>query len=31
VKKIIENHNGIITASGEINKGATFDIFIPVN
>ncbi|MEP7265157.1 MAG: PAS domain S-box protein [Bacteroidota bacterium] len=30
VKKIIENHNGIITATGELNKGATFDIYIPV-
>lgn len=31
VKKIVENHNGFITASGEQNKGATFDIYIPVN
>ena len=30
VKKIVDNHNGIITASGEINKGARFDIYIPV-
>ncbi len=30
VKKIVENHNGIITAKGELNKGATFDIYIPV-
>lgn len=30
VKKIIENHNGIITATGEPNKGASFDIYIPV-
>jgi signal transduction histidine kinase len=29
VKKIVENHNGIIVAKGEINKGATFDIYIP--
>ncbi len=29
VKKIVENHNGIITATGEIGKGCTFDIFIP--
>lgn len=29
VKKIVENHNGIITASGHLNKGATFDIFLP--
>ncbi|MFM9984270.1 MAG: ATP-binding protein [Flavobacteriales bacterium] len=30
VKKIVENHNGIITATGELNKGAQFDIYIPV-
>ncbi|HKR04143.1 MAG TPA: ATP-binding protein, partial [Bacteroidia bacterium] len=29
VKKIVENHNGIITAKGELNKGATFDIYFP--
>lgn len=29
-KRIIENHNGIITAKGELNKGAQFDIYIPV-
>ena len=29
VKRIVENHNGIITAKGELNKGATFDIYIP--
>lgn len=29
VKKIVENHKGIITATGEVNKGARFDIFIP--
>jgi PAS domain S-box-containing protein len=29
VKKIIENHTGIITAHGELNIGATFDIYIP--
>ena len=29
VKKIIENHHGIITATGQLNKGATFDIYIP--
>jgi PAS domain S-box-containing protein len=28
-KRIIENHKGIITASGRLNKGATFDIYIP--
>ncbi|HUM45327.1 MAG TPA: PAS domain S-box protein [Chitinophagales bacterium] len=31
VKKIVENHEGIITASSELNKGATFDIYIPVS
>lgn len=30
VKRIVENHNGIITARGELNKGATFDMYIPV-
>lgn len=29
VKKIVENHNGIIVATGELNKGAKFDIYIP--
>jgi len=29
VKKIVENHNGIIIANGELNKGAIFDIYIP--
>ena len=29
VKKIVENHNGIITATSELNKGATFDIYFP--
>ncbi len=31
VKKIVENHNGIITAKGQVNGGATFDIYIPLN
>ncbi len=31
VKKIVENHNGLITATGELNKGASFDIYIPSN
>lgn len=30
VKKIVENHNGFITASGEKDKGATFRIYIPI-
>ena len=30
VKKIVENHNGLIFADGEINKGARFDIYIPL-
>ena len=29
VKKIVENHNGIIIATSELNKGAQFDIYIP--
>ena len=29
VKKIVDNHNGLITADGELNKGATFNIYIP--
>lgn len=29
VKKIVENHSGIITASGTENQGALFDIYIP--
>ena len=28
-KRIVENHNGIITATGELGKGARFDIYIP--
>ncbi len=28
-KKIVENHHGFISATGEIGKGATFDIYIP--
>ncbi len=30
VKKIIDNHGGTITATGELNKGARFDMYIPV-
>jgi PAS domain S-box-containing protein len=29
-KKIVENHDGIITAEGRINDGATFRIFLPL-
>jgi len=28
-KRIIENHKGIITATGRLNKGVTFDIYLP--
>ena len=31
VKKIVENHAGVITANGEIDKGATFNIYIPIS
>ena len=31
VKKIVENHGGIITAKGKLNVGATFEIYIPTN
>ena len=29
VKKIVDNHNGFIHATGKLGKGATFDIYIP--
>ena len=29
VKKIVENHNGFVTATSELKKGATFDIYLP--
>jgi signal transduction histidine kinase len=29
VKKVVENHEGLITAKSELNQGATFDIYIP--
>jgi two-component system CheB/CheR fusion protein len=28
-KKVVENHNGFIYATGEDNKGATFTVFLP--
>ena len=31
VKKIIDNHNGVITARGQLNNGAQFDIYIPIS
>jgi two-component system, chemotaxis family, CheB/CheR fusion protein len=31
VKKIIDNHNGTITAKSKLNKGTTFDIYIPTS
>ncbi|MBC7607193.1 MAG: response regulator [Burkholderiales bacterium] len=31
VRKIVDNHSGIITASSELKKGTTFDIYIPEN
>jgi len=29
VKKIVENHKGLIIATSKLNKGSTFDIYIP--
>jgi two-component system, chemotaxis family, sensor kinase Cph1 len=29
-KKIVESHNGFITATGEINKGSLIEIYLPV-
>lgn len=29
VKKIVDNHGGIITANSKLNQGTTFDIYIP--
>ena len=31
VKKIVENHNGIIQATSVVNEGTTFNIYIPVD
>jgi signal transduction histidine kinase len=30
VKKIMDNHHGLIKATGKLDQGATFDIYIPV-
>lgn len=30
VRKIVNNHNGKITASGQLDKGSTFNIYLPV-
>ncbi|WP_445454532.1 PAS domain S-box protein [Flavobacterium sp. 25HG05S-40] len=30
VKKIMDNHNGVIAAKGELGKGATFTIIFPI-
>jgi signal transduction histidine kinase len=30
VKKIVDNHNGIIIADGNLNKGVIFNIYIPI-
>lgn len=29
VKKVVDNHNGIISVTSEVNKGTTFNIYIP--
>ncbi|MES2647557.1 MAG: ATP-binding protein [Bacteroidota bacterium] len=29
VKKIVDNHKGFINATGEVNKGANFNIYLP--
>ncbi len=31
VKRAVDNHNGFISATGALNKGATFNIYIPVS
>jgi signal transduction histidine kinase len=30
-KRIIENHNGLITATGILNKGTQIDMYIPAS
>ncbi|MEO9219076.1 MAG: ATP-binding protein [Bacteroidia bacterium] len=29
VQKIVANHNGLITVTSELNKGARFDVYLP--
>lgn len=29
-KRIVDNHNGIITATGKLGKGVRFDVYLPV-
>lgn len=31
VKKIVENHRGVIVATSELNSGARFDIYLPMS
>jgi len=31
VRKIVENHGGVITATSKLNEGASFDIYIPIH
>ena len=31
VKRIVSNHAGVVTATSELDKGATFDIYIPAS
>ncbi len=30
-KRVVENHKGLITATGKLGKGAQFDVYIPVH
>lgn len=30
VRKIVNNHNGVITATSQLDKGATFHIYLPI-